>query len=241
MIRCNHCGEELAEGAGFCPHCGRSATSDTAEASAAPATQSTALQPLAGERKSASDGEAAAADASRIATAPMSAFERRDDDDDGKTRRIIYAAVGLASLLLIAGIAFLVTRPRAQVAAPRLEGAIRPGTPEFEQIRDRVVVDFEPDADAYVNERALGDVVITMSPTVRNFTGRTIDGLEFYAAALNANKQVVKEKTVIPVPQRQSTIEPNKTLTFPVLLEGFRKGEQPASLKLELTGVKFKN
>ncbi len=236
MILCNHCGEEITEETSFCPHCGKSQTSDAA---VSPATPSTALQSVPGERRGAHD-ETAATETSRTASAPVSPFERRGDDDEGKTRRIIYGVVALASVLIIAGVAYLVTRPRAQVAAPRLENAIRPGTPEFEQIRDRLIVDFEPDENANVFERALGDTVITMTPTIRNFTGRSIDGLELHASALSLEKQVIKEKTVIPIPQRQATIEPNKTFTFDITLEGFTQGNKPASLKLDLTGVRFK-
>ncbi len=169
----------------------------------------------------------------------MSGFERSKDEGD-KSRRTIFIAVAIVSAVLVGGLAWWATRPSAQPAEPRLEGALRPGSPEFEQARDRLVIEFNPDEHAFVNERALGDIVITLRPTIRNFTGRTVSGLELRAIALDLANQPIKVRTVIPVPNQQGQLEPNKTFSPSILLEGIAKENRPANLKLELTGVKFK-
>ena len=169
----------------------------------------------------------------------MSQPEKNVTEKD-RTRRTIFIVVALASALLVAGLVFLATRPSPRSIEQRLEGALRPGAPEFEQFRERIVIDFDPDEDATQADRPLGDVVIQMKPIVRNFTGRTINGLELQAAGLDLSGQTIKERIVIAIPARQAELGPNKTLLVPIMLEGFKKDNVPTSLKLELTGVKFK-
>lgn len=170
----------------------------------------------------------------------MAQTEKNAAETDS-SRRTIFIIVAIGSAILVAGLIYLATRPSTRSAGdPRLQGAIRPDSPEFANLRDRLVVDFNADQDATQAERSLGDVVIAMAPTVRNFTGRTITGLELHATAHDINGNVVKERYSIPVPARQAELEPNKTLTVPIQMEGFKKENIPASLKVELSGVKFK-
>lgn len=164
----------------------------------------------------------------------MSQPEKNAAEVDG-TRRAIFIAVALISALLIAGVVYFATRPSTQTAEPRLEGAIRPGTPEFDAIRERVVVDFTPD-DSDQGTRALGDVMITMRPKIRNLSGRTISAIELRGEGLDLSDVVVKGRTVV----RQVEIEPNKTLTVPMVLEGIKPDAVPAKLQVKLTGIKFK-
>ncbi|HEV2764656.1 MAG TPA: hypothetical protein VGV38_16875 [Pyrinomonadaceae bacterium] len=152
------------------------------------------------------------------------------------SRRTIFIIVALGSALLVAGLVYIATRPRAQTAEPRLEGALRPGSPEFDQLGDKLLVDFVADDDAVQSERALGDVVITMNPTIRNFTGRIITGVELRGTGYDLDKQPVKAKTVV----REVALEPNKTLTVPITIEGIQKDNVPASLDVKLTGVRFR-
>ena len=217
MIRCEHCGNEFEDSTSFCPHCGKPA-------------------PAAAESP-ASEGAGATLSAGAPRIGPQHAREGESGDDG--SRRTIFIVVGLVAAALVAGIVWMATRPATRQAEPRLENAFRPGSPEFEQIKERLVLEFDPNQNAGVAERALGDVVISMEPTVRNFTGRTITGLELRAAAIHPSGEVMRERHVIPVPARQATLEPNGTLTFPIMFEGFQKTNVPADLKVEITGVRY--
>ncbi len=155
------------------------------------------------------------------------------------SRRIVFIAVSLISLLLIGGLLYLATRPDTGGGSSqqKLEGALRAGTPEFEKVRSQIVVD-KPEATEAT--RAIGDIVMTLRTTVRNFTGRTISGLEIYAAVVDSQGQPVKDRIAIVIPTRQAELEPNKTLEVPVMLEGMKKEDDRANIKMEVTGVKFK-
>ncbi len=170
----------------------------------------------------------------------MSTTERNITSTDN-SRRIIFIVVGIVSLILIAGLIWLMKRPVPAGGGgdnqPRLEGALRPGSPEFEKYKSLIVLDKPEAVEA---GRALGDIVMTLQTTVRNFTGRTINGLEMRAAVVDSQGNPIKERTVIVVPTRQAELEPNKTLPVSVMLEGFRKTDNRADIKMEVTGVKFK-
>jgi hypothetical protein len=142
-------------------------------------------------------------------------------------------------VLLIGGLIYLATRPTTGGAGEqqRLEGGIRAGTPEFEQYRERIMLD-KPEATQ--SARPIGDIVMRLTSTVRNFTGRTINGLEIHAAVVDSQGNPVKERTVIVVPTRQPEIEPNRTMEVPVMLEGMKKEDDRADIKMEVTAVRFK-
>lgn len=203
MIRCERCGSEFDEGRGSCPECGKPV-----------AAGARAQTPPAGPPRS----------------VPMSTFgERREEPD--KSRMVIYAALALVGLLLLGGLAYLATRPTQKPGEEKLAGAIRPGAPDYPG--NRLVMDFDPDENATMGTNALGNYVVTMKPTVRNFTGRTVNGLEFRAAGLDLNGNVMRERTFVT----EDEIEPNKTASPAI---GLNFPNRPAQLKLELTGVRFK-
>jgi hypothetical protein len=170
-------------------------------------------------------------------------FETKENlvEADG-SRRKIFAVVALITVIVVGGAVYLFLRHASSIPGgqARLEGALRPGMPEFDQYRDRIFIDFNPDENATESTRPLGDIVMTIRPTVRNFTGRTITGLELRATVVDLAGQPVKERTVVPIPGRQAELEPNKTMQVTILMEGFKKEDERANIHIEVTGMKFK-
>ena len=215
MTRCPNCGKEIEEGKDFCPHCGKPVAPDAAraEAGALPAQ--------------ARQGEAP----TNVVTAPS--FGRPLEEKDS-TRRVVFVAVGVVALLLIAGLAYLASRPAARPDEEKLAGAIRPGSPDF-PAPDRLFVEFDPNENAEIGPTALGPWAVTLKPTIRNFTGRTVTGLEFHAAGVDLKGNVIRERTFVS----EIEIEPNKVFV-PSIGLSFPEDNKPADLKLQLTGVRFK-
>ncbi|HEV2912282.1 MAG TPA: hypothetical protein VGX92_03100 [Pyrinomonadaceae bacterium] len=171
----------------------------------------------------------------------MASPEPRNDETDA-SRRTIFLVFGIVSAILIAGLLYWMTRPSTSVgdAPQRLEGALRPGSPEFEQYKSKIVLD-KPEATEAT--RPIGDIVMTLSTTVRNFTGRTISGLEIYAAVVDSQGKPVKERTLVAVPSRrtgQSELDPNRTLEVPVMLEGMSKEDDRANIVMDVAAIKFR-
>lgn len=169
----------------------------------------------------------------------MAASERDIAEQDDSRRKIVIIVAVIAALL-IASLFYLLMRASGSrtSAPPRLEGAIRPGSPDWDKFSKYIVRD-EPEADEA--KRALGDTVMTLRTTVRNFTGKTINGLELRAAVVDQQGKPVKERTVVVIPAgAQPELEPNKTVGVQVLLDGMKDTDDRANIKMEITGFRLK-
>jgi hypothetical protein len=157
---------------------------------------------------------------------------------EDKSRRTLIIVVAVVAAVLIGGFFYLLMRTSMSGnQAPRLENAIRAGSSDWQKYQKQIALD-DPDADQA--KRALGDWVMTLHTTVRNFTGRTINGLEVHAAVLDHQDQAVKERTVVVIPGRRDELEPNKTLYVTVILEGMTDSDDRAKIKMEVTAFRFK-
>jgi hypothetical protein len=167
----------------------------------------------------------------------MAAHDRRIDSSDESRRMIIIVAVGAAILIALFFYLFLKAAGTRNASEPTLQGAMRAGASEFDQFKTRIVLD-DPEADEA--KRALGDIVMSLHTTVRNFTGRTLNGLEIRAAVVDHQGKAIKERTVVVIPTRQAELAPNKTMPVSIMLEGMSDADDRANIKMELTGLRFK-
>lgn len=158
---------------------------------------------------------------------------------DNSRRNVLIVASVIAALIVV-GFIFVLLRAAGgdvNTVEQRLAGAIRPGDPQFEAARAKIVLD-EP--EALEATRPVGDVWMQLETTVRNFTGRTITGLEVKGTVVDLEGNPVKERTVIVVPTAsQPTLENNKTLPTTVVINGINKDSVKANIKMEVVGVKF--
>src|SRR6266498_2556066 len=105
----------------------------------------------------------------------MAATEKRVEDAN-ESRRSIIIMVAVISAVVIAGLFYLLMRATGGGGGePRLEGAIRPGSPEFEQYRQRIVLD-QPEAEEA--KRAFAYLVISSHTTAHHLPGPKTNGLE---------------------------------------------------------------
>ncbi len=175
----------------------------------------------------------------------MSTAKLNHDEADA-ARRKIFIVAAIVSALLIAALVFWATRSRPNGSAnqqPRLEGAIRSDSAEFALLRERIIVDFNPDDDATESTRPVGDIVMNLRPRIRNFTGRTINGLELQATVVDLANNPVRQRFKIAIPNAETghaELEPNKVLVVPIMMEGLSKDSERANIRIEVTGVKFK-
>ena len=166
----------------------------------------------------------------------MAVPDRRIEASESNRTLIIIVAV--AAAVVIALVFYLLMRAGGgRASEPVLQGAIRAGSPQFEQYKSQIVLD---DPEATEAKRALGDIVMSLQTTVRNLTGKTLNGLEIRAAVVDYPQQPVKQRTVIVVPTRQPELPPNKTMQVQVMLEGMSDKDARANIKMEVTGFKFK-
>lgn len=166
----------------------------------------------------------------------MAVQDRRLEENESRRTLIIVVAVA-AAVVVALFFAFLMWAGGGGPADPTLQGGIRAGSPEFEQYKSQIVLD-EP--EAFESPRALGDIVMTLKTTVRNLSGKTLNGLEMRGVVVDHQGQPVKEKTLIMVPARQPELPPNKTMDVSITLDGFKQTDDRANIKMEVTALKFK-
>jgi len=168
----------------------------------------------------------------------MVASERHIADQNSRRNMVIVVAIVAA--IAIAGLFYVLMRASKSAGGPptRLADAIRPGSPDWDKYSKLIALD-APEADEA--GRALGDIVMTLHTTVRNFTGRQIAGLEIRAAVVDHQGAAVRERHVVVVPTlEQSELGPNKTLLVNVMLDGMTDTTDRANIKMEVTGFKLK-
>jgi hypothetical protein len=157
-------------------------------------------------------------------------------EDDSRRKLIIIVAV-IAAIIIAVVFYFLMRASGGGSVEPTLDNAIRAGSPQFTEFQSKIVVD---DVEADEAKRALGDIVMSLHGTVRNFSGRTLNGLEITGAVVNHQGQPVKQRTVVVIPARQAELEPNKTIPVQIMLEGMTDTDDRANIRMEVTGFRFK-
>ena len=167
----------------------------------------------------------------------MAIQDRRVEESASRKTLIIVVAVAAAVVIALFFYVLMRAGGSSGPAEPTLQGAIRAGSADFDKYKQGIVLE-EPEATEA--KRALGDWVMTLRTTVRNVTGKTLNGLEIRAAVVDHQGNAVKERTVVVIPGRQPELPPNKTMDVPVMLEGMKDTDDRANIKMELTGFKFK-
>ena len=151
-----------------------------------------------------------------------------------KSPRTVIIVVAVIAVVAIGGFFYLLLRKSVAVGPPpTLQGAIRPGSPDWDKYSKLVPLD-DPEADEA--KRALGDTVMTLHTTARNFTGRTITGLEIRASVVDSDGKPVKQRTLVVVPGRQAELDPLKTMRVSIMIDGFSDSDNRANIKMEVTG-----
>ena len=167
----------------------------------------------------------------------MATTERQIPDSDDSRRTIIIivaviAAVGIAALFYV-----LMRASGGGAVEPTLAGAIRAGSPEFEQYASKIVVDKPL---AYESKRALGDIVMNLQTIIHNFSGRTLSGLEIKGIVVDHQGKPVNQRAIVVVPTRQPELENNRSMAVQVMLEGMTDKDDRANVKMEVSAFKFK-
>jgi hypothetical protein len=169
----------------------------------------------------------------------MVATEKGLDSSEDSRRNLIVVVAVVAAVVIAVFFYFLLRATSGGGSVePVLEGAIHAGSPEWEQHHTKIVLD-DPEADEA--KRALGDTVMNLQTTVRNFTGRTINGLEIRGAVVDHQGKSVRERTLVMVPTpRQLELGPNQTMLVVVHLDGMKESDDRANIRMEVIGFKFK-
>jgi hypothetical protein len=167
----------------------------------------------------------------------MATPDRQLPDSDDSRRTVIIVVAVIAAIGIAALFYLLMRASGGGTVEPTLEGAIRAGSPEFEQYASKIMVD-KP--EAYESKRALGDIVMNLQSIVHNFSGRTLTGLEIKGVVVDHQGKPVNQRAVVVIPTRQPELDNNRSMAVRVMLEGMTDKDDRADIRMEVTGFKFK-
>jgi len=154
-----------------------------------------------------------------------------------KPRRTLIIVVAVIAAVLIGGFFYLLLRTTSAPSAPvTLEAGIRAGSPEWDQYKSKILID-KPEATQ--STTALGGFQMTLETTVRNFTGRTITGLEMRAAVLNGQQLAIKDRTMVVIPSRQPDLLATKTMHVTITITGLKESDDRKGLFMDVTAFKL--
>ena len=168
-----------------------------------------------------------------------------DEEKQLEKKATIYvtAAIVLLSAMLIGGFLYIRRQPinDPKINPVKLENAIRADSPEWKQYIEKIILD---PPEAVESKRTIGDIWMQLQTTVRNFTGRTITGLEMKGTVVDLQGKTVKDRTLVIIPgylnnEQITELDNNKTLRVPISMDGFKNLDVRANIKMEVTAFRL--
>ena len=153
--------------------------------------------------------------------------------------RLLWIVMVIGTLIIGALFAWFALSPGPTAAnEPKLENAIREGDKDFDYYKQRIAL--EPNTDFSQDMQSLsGGLSMKLVCVVRNFTGKTITGLQVMGSVVDKNGNVVKEKNAIVIPTNVvQSLDNNKSTPITIFIDGFDKKDDRANIKFRLSAVR---
>jgi hypothetical protein len=165
-------------------------------------------------------------------------FEQTDDRDDKIRTRIIMVLAGIGVALIIGGIiVFGMFQPTPSPDAPKapvgLPEAKHAGDPDFDKNVGLVAL---TEKKFFTQANMLGQRQAVMTGNIRNFTDKTIIGIELKGTVLGANNKVMAAAIAMPVPRRYDQIRSKGNIPYAVTVDGVPDGEIE-DMTIEVVGL----
>jgi hypothetical protein len=150
----------------------------------------------------------------------------------------LFWIVMVVGVLIFGGlVAYFLSQPTPLPQQVKLQNAVREGSPEFEALKSRVLVLEQRDLGTQA-QNAAGGISMNLPAVVKNFSGKTLTGLEVVASVVDDNEKVIQEKTAIVIPTQVLPIENNKSALVNVSMAGFSPKDNRANFKFRVTAIK---
>jgi hypothetical protein len=146
----------------------------------------------------------------------------------------------LIAVLLVGGGVFLIWKLQPSMQEQQeqvLSGAIREGSTEFATITKRIVAENDED-NTWFSPVGTGGIMMNIAGKIRNNGDKTLTGLEIKVAVLDSFGKVVKDNTVLVVPNQQKKLEPKGEMKVVVRIDGFQPDDDRARIQWKVTAIK---
>src|SRR5436853_1887281 len=161
-------------------------------------------------------------------------FEQPEEKANKDHSRLIMTVSGFLLVVFVA-LTIIVGTRASKHPAPPLEMA-RPGSAEFDSYKQSIKMDEIKKATA---KNMFGNIGM-LSAHVQNAGDSLITGLQLRAVALGFNNEILKEKTITPIPKSRESLGPHETMFIEIQLEKIPEPGDIMEMTIELVGFKLK-
>lgn len=153
--------------------------------------------------------------------------------------KVMIGAFVVAIAIIAASVYLLSFQPTLeQQRETFLEGAVKPGSPEFEKLTHDIIFTRDS-ANTSESYTGLGRLMMSIPAEIANKSDKKITLLEIKLSVVDQQNQVVKEKHVIVIPGLQADVlPPNGTVKIVQTLDGFEPKADRAMIKFLVTAIK---
>ena len=153
---------------------------------------------------------------------------------------VLVLGVLIGAVLVGAAIWVLSWQPSMEEQMARvLEGSLREGSPEFEQITKDIVI--ATSDDTVQSPNAFGSISMYIKGTIRNKGTRLIDGLEVNVAVVDTFNKPLREKRVLVVPTQIPQLAPGEVIPIHLEISGFDRKDDRANIRWKVTAIRAPN
>lgn len=146
----------------------------------------------------------------------------------------------LIAVLLVGGGVLLIWKLQPSMQEQQelaLSGAFREGTPEFEAATKRIIAENDEE-NTWFSPVGTGGIMMNIAGRIRNNGDKALTGLEIKVSVLDSFGKVVKDNTLLVVPNQQKRLEPKGEMKVVVRIDGFRPDDDRARIQWKVTAIK---
>lgn len=162
-------------------------------------------------------------------------FEKKEEKKGFNMGFLIGGIVGVFIIAIIVLIAMQRPSMGDQEAAV-LADALRPESPEFQEITKDIIISTGDNTVQYAN--AFGGISMAIVGNIRNKGNRAINGLEVNVAVVDQFDQQIRDKSVLVVPKQQEVLAPGDSIPITLTLDGFKRDDDRANIRWKVTAIR---
>ena len=164
-------------------------------------------------------------------------FDKEEKKSGINKGLLIGVLVGIVLIAIVVLIAMQRPSMDDQKAAV-LAGALREGSPEFQEITKDIIIGTDADRTVQYPNSLNGLISMSITGNIRNKGSRTLNGLEVNAAVIDQFNGVVKEERVLVIPTQRELLGPGESIPITLTIDGFKRDDDRANIRWKVTAIR---
>ena len=146
----------------------------------------------------------------------------------------------LVAVLIVAGGILLIWKLQPSMQEQQeqvLSGALREGSPEFDIVTRRIVAETDED-NTWQSPVGTGGIMMNIAGRIRNNSDKVLTGLEIKVSVIDSFGKVIKDNTLLVVPNQKAKLAPKEQMNVTVRIDGFKRDDDRAQIRWKVTAIK---